>query len=229
MPPGFTIKDTAFGDLNNDKKTDVVLIFYQTKEADTDFENTAMNIDRPLMVLLQLTNGKLQLAKRNEYIIMCKKCGGIMGDPYASVTIKNNAFFLEFYGGSNWRWGNTFGFSWNPVLQSWQLIKESHISFQSGDPQATMKKVNIPSSEISRWNIDNFNINKLYEKQEVKGRVISNKSYFYNEPNVATKRKAYVTIGDMLYIVRQYNTFYEVFFTNAKQKSSTGYVLKKQI
>lgn len=229
VPEGFAIKDTAFGDLNSDKKMDVVLIIYNLNEDDKDFEDTAMNIGRPLLVLIQQSNGKLTLAKRNDNMIMCKQCGGMMGDPFEGITIKNNAFTLQFYGGSSWRWGDTYGFSWNAKQQTWQLTTESHVTFQSGDPEATMKKTNIPASEISDLTIDNFNINELGEPYETKGKVTAAKCYFYNAPNPATRRKAYVTQGDTINIVREYKTFYEASFTNKKEQITAGYLLKKEV
>lgn len=229
VPKGFAIKNTAFGDLNNDKKMDVVLIAYNTREDDPKFEDTAMNIGRPLMILLQQADGKLKLAKRNDNMIMCKQCGGMMGDPFESVTIKNNAFTLEFYGGSSWRWGDTYGFSWDAAHQTWQLTKENHVSSQSGDPEPTTKITTIPASEISNLSIDNFNINLLAEQQDVTGKVTAAKCYFYNAPNPTTKRKAYVTKGDIVNIVREYNTFYQAYFTNTKEQITTGYVLKKDV
>ena len=229
VPKGFAIKDTAFGDLNNDKKIDVVLVLYTTQENNPAFEDTAMNIGRPLMVLLQQPDGTLKLAKRNDNIIMCKQCGGMMGDPFESIIIKNNAFIVSFYGGSSWRWGDVYGFSWDAAAHTWQLTKESHTSFQSGDPEATTKSTTIPASEINNFNIDNFNINQLSEQQEVTGKITVPKCYFYNAPNPNTKRKAYVTKGDVVTIVREYKTFYEAYFNNAKEQTTAGYLLKKEI
>ncbi len=229
VPAGFAIKDTAFGDLNKDKKTDVVLIIYNLNEDDKNFDDTAMSIGRPLLVLIQQKDGKLKLAKRTDNVVMCKQCGGMMGDPFESITIKNNAFTVAFYGGSSWRWGYTYGFSWNATLQNWQLTKENHVTFQSGNPEATMKKTNIPASEISNLNMDNFNINQLGEPYETKGKIEAAKSYFHNAPNGATKRKAYVTHGDTINIIREFNTFYEATFMNKKEQITSGYLLKKEV
>ncbi len=229
VPKGFAIRDTAFGDLNNDTKTDVVLVVYTTKEDDENFEDTAMNIGRPLMVLLQQPDGKLKQAKRNDNMIMCKQCGGMMGDPFQGVTIKNNAFSLEFYGGSSWRWGDTYSFNWNAGKQTWQLTKEKHESYQSGDPESSLKETNIPASEIQDLTIDNFNIDQLGVSQEVKGKVVAPKCYFFNEPKLSTKRKAYVMQGDVINIVREFKTFYEASFMNKKEQITSGYVLKKDV
>ena len=162
-------------------------------------------------------------------MIMCKACGGAMGDPFAGITIKNNAFILEFYGGSSSRWGDIYAFSWNPIKQTWQLIKEEHTSFQGGDPESTTKTIYIPSSEIDNFSIDNFNINELNEQTEAKGKVTAGKCYFYNAPNLNTKRKAYALKGDLLDILREYKTFFEVFFENTKGQMTSGYVLKKDV
>ncbi|MEO7309348.1 MAG: hypothetical protein ABIX01_03045 [Chitinophagaceae bacterium] len=229
IPKGFGLKDTAFGDLNNDGKMDVAFAIYSLKEDNEAFEDTAMNMSRPLLLLIQQPDGKLKLAKRNNNLIMCKQCGGGMGDPFESLLIKKNSVILSFYGGSSWRWGDTYGFSWDATIQTWRLTKEDHTSFQGGDPEATTKNTIIPASEIANFNFDNFNINTLSGPGAVTAKVTAVKCFFYNAPNTATKRKAYVMKGDTINIVREYLTYYDTYFTNAKGQVSTGYVLKKDV
>lgn len=229
VPKGFAIKDTAFGDLNKDTKMDVALVLYTTKEDESDFQDTAMNIGRPLLILLQQQNGQLKQVKRNDSMIMCKTCGGMMGDPFQGITIKNNMFTLDFYGGSSSRWGDSYGFSWSASKQTWQLTKEEHLSLEIGNPEETTKETKVPASEIDHLTIDNFNINHLYEQAEVKGKIIAGKCYFYNAPSLTTKRKAYVMKGDIVSISREYKTFYDVFFENAQGQMTSGYILKKDV
>lgn len=227
IPEGYKIKDTAFGDLNDDGKMDVLMILVSVKEEDASYVDTSFELQRPLMILTQQTDGKLMLAKRNDNVVLCKQCGGVFGDPYAGLLIAGSSFEISFYGGSSWRWGDVYDFEWNNVKKTWVLDREEHSSFHSTEADLPAEEVFIPASEIDNITIDDFDVNGL--NTSTSGKVCADKSYFYKQPDISTRRKAYVTKGDKVTILRVLKNFYQVFFTNNKGQNTRGFLLKKTV
>ena len=50
----------------------------------------------PLFVLACTSTGKFKLIARNDSVVLCKSCGGILGDPYQGIAIKNGYSSLIF-------------------------------------------------------------------------------------------------------------------------------------
>lgn len=81
IPKGFQLLDSKSGDLNQDGYTDYIII---CKSPNEDKEE----MKRPLLILHGNSNGGLSLFKRNDNIVLCYLCGGVMGDPYTGMTLK---------------------------------------------------------------------------------------------------------------------------------------------
>lgn len=61
-------------------------------------------------------------------------------------------------------------------------------------------------------------------------KVNAPKTYFYDQPSLKSKpRKAYLLKGDVVSCGRQTANFVLVYFTNAKDQSTEGFVLKKDL
>jgi len=90
-------------DLNGDGLKDYILVLERENPTEKDEYDYPKN-QRPLLILVRGTNNKPTEAKRNEAIVMCSECGGMMGDPFASVTVGKNTFTVNHEGGSALRW-----------------------------------------------------------------------------------------------------------------------------
>ena len=222
--PGYEPLDYKTGDLNGDKKLDAILILKQPGEDSLYGEETP----RPMQLLIRQTDGKLKQVARNDNAIMCRHCGGVFGDPYEGTQIFDKGFSVSFYGGSSWRWAYYYEFRWNAVKKSWYLFKESQSSFQSGDPEATMKNIEIEASELGEVAIDKFNSDPAYEGSKWKVKAV--KSFFYDNPKPGSKpRKGYLIKGNQVTGIRQLKNFIEVSFDNGKGVSTSGFILKKDL
>ncbi len=221
--PGYEMLDYVTGDLNNDKRTDAILVLKQTGE---DTLNTEAN--RPLIILTRQANGKLKKIAQNDSAILCRQCGGIFGDPYEGIEITNTGFEINFYGGSSWRWYYHYSFIYNRVKNNWYLSKQEEGSYHNTEIDETQKDITIDKEELGEVSIDSFNGNPGFI--ETKWKVTAAKTFFYNDPKIGSKpRKAYLLKGDIVSSYLQTKNFVEVYFANKKAQSSSGFVLKKDL
>lgn len=136
IPKGFSLLDSASGHLNKDGINDMVLILKN------DLETANPDTTRPLLLLAGIGNGLYKLLERNDHVVLCAACGGIFGDPYEGVVIKNGFFSIEHYGGSNWRWTRIITFKYDPVSQKFKLHKDAGVSYHVSDPDKQEEIVN---------------------------------------------------------------------------------------
>lgn len=125
-PKGYTLLDSTIGNLNRDPYPDLVIVY--DKEGETED-------DRPLLLYIGNEDGTLSLAARNDKTVYCAQCGGIEGDPFTGVAIKNGYFTVEHYGGSAWRWTRYITFRYSSQDGKWYLSRDSSESFNIGDPE----------------------------------------------------------------------------------------------
>jgi hypothetical protein len=120
IPKGFTLIDTAMGDLNLDKYGDIILVL-KTIGEDTALDATEYK--RPLLLLLGNADHTFTLAARNDDVVYCYRCGGMFGDPYDGVRIRKGVFTVNHFGGSNERWSNAITFKYSPTDKTWYLYR----------------------------------------------------------------------------------------------------------
>lgn len=222
--PGFEALDFLTGDLNGEKKPDAVLIQRIVGE-DTLLED---DYTRSLLMLTRQPNGKLKQVVRNDSAVLCRRCGGVFGDPYQSMSLNKDGFSIFFYGGSAWRWAYEYRFAWKPLRRNWLLVYESQSSFNSTDPQMTIKESNISESELGQITLDKFNATPGYDDSRWKVKAV--KTYFYDSPQSGSKpRKGYLVKGNVVTGIRQLKNFIEVSFEGKNAVYTTGYILRKDL
>jgi hypothetical protein len=226
--PGYEVLDVVKGDLNKDKLDDYLLVLKTTGEDSISIDNPDWDAHRPLLLILRQANGTLRMAAMNNELILCKHCGGIMGDPYQGLTVKPGEFTADFYGGSSWRWGEGFTFQYDAAKKNWFLQKHQSASFHSGDPENTTT-----SSVISRTEIGNVSIEKFtpqYNSEIGMWQVNAVKTFFYSSPNLRSKPgKAFLLKGDRLKSIKSFKNFVYASFTNKGGVTTSGYLLKKDL
>jgi hypothetical protein len=131
IPKGFTLLDSASGDINEDGFTDLILILKNHTEVEMS------DTTRPLLILQGSKNKTYTLIARNDHVVLCQACGGVFGDPYASLVVKHNYFSIEHYGGSNWRWTRIITFKYDLKTKQYVLHKDGGESFHTSDPDKT--------------------------------------------------------------------------------------------
>lgn len=144
-PQTWNILDTMTGNLNRDAYTDMILVV--RNEEDTV---------RRLLLLIGNEKGTLTLAAKNEQVVLCKECGGIWGDPYEGLAIKNGYFSVEHYGGSNWRWTRIITFKYSEKEKTWLLHRDAGVSYNTGDPEGTEEETATNQEHYGKMKFTDF-------------------------------------------------------------------------
>ncbi|HTH57755.1 MAG TPA: hypothetical protein VL728_17030 [Cyclobacteriaceae bacterium] len=103
LPPNWTVFKEAKGDLNKDGLDDLAIIV-ESSVANEDGE-------KPRALRILLKNNKVDntytLEGRSDKVIYGAESGGMLGDPFAGMEIKNNVLEIDFYGGAREKWATT--------------------------------------------------------------------------------------------------------------------------
>jgi hypothetical protein len=154
VPRGFTAISTACGDLNLDRLEDCIVVIERiAPETDPDLY---AGDDRPLLILTRQKDGSLELARTGTHAVLCRACGGIFGDPFQEVRIEPGRFTIEHYGGSSWRWTQSYTFAWSRRDRTWQLVRAEETSVHLGDPDSGARQVHKPPKDFGKIDIADF-------------------------------------------------------------------------
>ncbi|MDF2192867.1 hypothetical protein [Paraflavitalea sp. CAU 1676] len=141
VPAGYSVIDTCSGDLNLDQYGDMLVVLKENDEATKAKDVEGETIKRPMLVLLGQPDGTYNQVARNDNAVYCVSCGGVMGDPYQQLAIKQGYFSVEHYGGSAWRWTRVITFKYSPADSTWLLHKDGGESYHTSDPDKVTQKV----------------------------------------------------------------------------------------
>jgi hypothetical protein len=154
-PKGYTVLDSASGDLNRDAHPDFILVYKKSQESD-DMDNPS---PRPLLLYLGQADKTYQLASSNDKVVLCSQCGGVMGDPYSALAVKNGFFTVEHMGGSSWRWTRFITFKYNTKDKKWYLHKDGGEYFHASEPEKSETKIKT-SKDFGKILFEQFDYNK---------------------------------------------------------------------
>ncbi len=140
-------------DLNGDGFADYLLVVESAKAATGPYGD---DDKRSLLILTADSSGELKLAARNDKVVYCRSCGGVFGDPFAGVSVKRNSFTVDNYGGSNWRWSDSYQFNYSRIDKTWQLVLVSKGTFMSTDPEKTAKSRTITPKKFGKIDLARF-------------------------------------------------------------------------
>ncbi len=133
LPAGYTVLAARQGDLNRDALPDWAVVLHRPDEQRTS-DVVEHPTKRPLLLFVGGAGGAYTLAARTDNAVYCVDCGGMMGDPFQNVAIKNGYFTVEHYGGSAQRWTRFVTFRYDPASRTWLLHRDSHEHFHALEP-----------------------------------------------------------------------------------------------
>jgi hypothetical protein len=158
IPPDYELLHSKTGDLNKDSYPDMVLIL-KAKE-----EKVNEDLPRPLILLVGTATSEYKLIARNDSVVLCKGCGGVHGDPYEGITIKNGYFSIEHYGGSGWRWTRIITFKYDSKTKEFKLHRDAGVSYHIGNANK-QKDERHNKEDWGKLSFIAFNNEKLFAKK----------------------------------------------------------------
>jgi hypothetical protein len=224
VPKGYQVLDFAVGDLDRDGRADAVLVL---KKPDENEPKDGEDVPRPLLLLVRQADGRLKQARRNDRLVYCATCGGMMGDPYQGIEVAPGRFTVTHYGGSAWRWSAVYSFAYDAAKKDWFLDREESGSFHASDP-AEGTNLTITRTELGDVPIGSFDSDRDEPKKT--WRVVAERARFYDQPDrKSAPRKAYVVKGDLVESDRELTNFVRATFTNRHGESTYGFLLKTDL
>lgn len=155
IPARSTLFFHDYADLNGDGREDALLVVESaTGKEDDDGQRT-------LLIAVRQSDGKLKIVKRNEKVVYCRTCGGTMGDPLTEISVKARTITVEHYGGSGWRWGNSFKFAYSRRDDTWQLVRVEEYSFHFSQPDNVKSHSYKPPRDFGKIDIADFDPDKF--------------------------------------------------------------------
>ncbi|MBS7256362.1 hypothetical protein [Flavobacterium branchiicola] len=137
IPANYSAIRISSGDANFDGLTDKILVLRKDTEETTSNYNEDKPDKRPLLLLLGQPDNSYTLIFRNDNAVYCIDCGGVFGDPFTGVTIKNGYFSIEhgIAGGQHWEQVTTF--KYDRLKNNWFLYKDHYISYKLNESDAS--------------------------------------------------------------------------------------------
>jgi len=155
IPNNWMAIDTIYGDLNNDRLEDLVLVL-EFKDAihevraygDSDTE-IIKEFQKPRILAIYFKNAQHQyvFALQNNNFILRAKEGGVYGDPYQGISIANNTLNLNFVGGSNWRWKLDYHFKYQ--RHDWILVAAKNRYYHNTSGELDEKNYDFITKKVS--------------------------------------------------------------------------------
>jgi hypothetical protein len=155
IPPNWQLIEAAYGDINNDKLSDCVLAIKNKKEDEEKFEHE--EIPR-LLIFLTATGTGFKVTDTSSSVLLCKNCGGTMGDPFSGININEGKIHIYHYGGSSWRWTHNLTFEAEQGII--YLVEEEQSFFNVFEEDSTMQAETKTFEKEKRIKLSEYSIYK---------------------------------------------------------------------
>lgn len=87
------------GDLDMDGVNELVIAF-------TPINDPSEDLPRKL-IIYKMADNQWVVWKKSDQALLGSLEGGVMGDPFGEIVIKNGILIISHQGGSSWKWGHT--------------------------------------------------------------------------------------------------------------------------
>lgn len=246
---GMRLLTNESADLNGDGRSDYILVFETETEEKNDLEREVRN--RSLFILVREPNGNLQVAKRNDKIVFCSTCGGMMRDPFQGISVGPKTFTVHHYGGSGWRWSIAYTFRYSRLDRTWQLVEAEESDFHAGDPEESLRtKIYSPPNDYGKIDIADFDTESYRAQDTCPGVIVQGeenevslatvkggpRTYFISQStetlsdcpsdSPACRLKAYLVPGDVVLARSSVGKFRCVTFRSVEGTETNGFLPK---
>jgi hypothetical protein len=127
-------------DLDRDGRMDWLLVLEYAKSRIDPSDRFEEEGPRALLLLRRGADGRPVMVARNDRVVYCRGCGGMMGDPFQGLEVAAGRFTVINAGGSRYRWSRAFTFAWSRIDSAWQLVRIEDGSLDIHDPRQREKR-----------------------------------------------------------------------------------------
>ncbi|HEX4957534.1 MAG TPA: hypothetical protein VFV46_05100, partial [Lacibacter sp.] len=100
--------DSVYGDLDKDGADELVAAYNTRKEAEENYEGVPREL-----IIYKKKKGAWVVWQQSLQALYGSREGGMMGDPYGSITIEKGVLIISHNGGSSWKWSHTDKYRYN--------------------------------------------------------------------------------------------------------------------
>lgn len=138
IPENQQLIKTVSGDLNGDGKQDLLIV---SEEKEPYVNDSISQAKRTLYIFMADVSGGYSLLAKNNKLIPCKACGGLLGDPFQKLEVaKSGEFRLYIAGGSRERWALNYFFALSVNKKRWLLQKLTVDIYDTITEKSTQKE-----------------------------------------------------------------------------------------
>lgn len=151
--PGTHALCAVGADLNADGLGDWVLVLETSgRPADPD----GPEVPRPLLVVVHLPGGTLQVAGRNDHLVPCAACGGPFTDPFQGVQAGSGTFTVYDHAGVSARWQEEYTFRYVRSAGTWRLTRVVETIYQPETPDRLEETVFVAPDDFGDIDLADF-------------------------------------------------------------------------
>lgn len=108
IPENYIVIDSVYGDLDKDGADELVAAYNTRKEAEENYEGVPREL-----IIYKKKKGAWVVWQQSLQALYGSRDGGMMGDPYGSITIEKGVLIISHNGGSSWKWSHTDKYRYN--------------------------------------------------------------------------------------------------------------------
>lgn len=122
VPVGWELLDSVELDFNQDGRKDHVGVLEQPETEEGEYPDNSLRI----LFAIESQKEGYRLSFQDANLIRTRMEGGVYGDPYLPLTAEDISFTTHSYGGSAWRWDESFTYAYKEGV--WYLTGSEYSS-----------------------------------------------------------------------------------------------------
>ncbi len=227
---GYEAYDYVVGDINADGKKDAILVLKYVLKPDDSLDYDEKFYIYPVLLLIRNQQNKLALKCKADSVLTNMSSPKYYESIETDTVLKNN-FTICVAGGRRYKWRMEYTFKYHNINKEFYLFKEVQSNYAPADKDDEKDEIiEIKEDELPYIKFQDYNEDTDFYESYSEAIVKVPKTFFYSNPDLKSKpRKAYVMKGDKLSITSQTKNFVWVYFTNKQDKSTSGFILRKDL
>lgn len=155
IPPRWHLLDSTRGDLNNDGYPDLVLVVERdsaVSEQRRTLDGTFAILGRPRILAICLrdpaTDTYRKAVQTHRFVLRSSE-GGVLGDPWDGMAIRDGILHVNFAGGSAMQWALAYKFAWKE--KDCHLVGVSSVEINTTNGDSVTDEYDLTTWSVISW------------------------------------------------------------------------------